>query len=121
MKLLNGAIIVILLVILYYSWTPQVGLPVSNDKLGHFIAYGTLSFAMTITYFKSKHFVNSIVFSAGYGLVMEVGQYFIPGRTFSFLDILANFSGVLLGVVFAWMVYSPIQKVLSNLNIIKRQ
>jgi len=29
--------------------------------------------------------------------LLEVGQYFIPGRSFSFLDIAANTLGVALG------------------------
>jgi VanZ family protein len=33
------------------------------------------------------------------GVLLEIGQYFIPGRTFSLMDIAANSLGVILGII----------------------
>jgi VanZ family protein len=33
------------------------------------------------------------------GMLLEAGQYYIPGRLFSFLDITSNTVGVFLGII----------------------
>lgn len=72
-----------------------------NDKVGHFIAYFTLMFIMGLAFWKRKKELLTVFFiSAAYGVLMEIGQYFVPGRSFSFLDMLANASGALLATGF---------------------
>jgi VanZ family protein len=41
-----------------------------------------------------------------YACTDEFHQYFIPGRGPSFRDVLVDTSGVVLGVVLLWVIYS---------------
>ncbi len=91
----------VLIGIAYLSLRPSVKLVEINDKAGHFIAYFTLMFFMGLAFWKRKtELFVAFSISAFYGLLMEIGQYFVPGRTFSFLDMLANASGALLATGF---------------------
>ena len=50
-----------------------------NDKVGHFIAYFTLMFIMGLAFWKRKKELLTVFFiSAAYGVLMEIGQYFVP-------------------------------------------
>jgi glycopeptide antibiotics resistance protein len=69
-----------------------------NDKLmhfsGYFIAGGSISFAFPLwKLWQRASFL--IVFSIG----IEIGQHFMPPRTFDIFDIGANSSGVMLGLL----------------------
>ena len=91
----------VLIGIAYLSLRPSVQLVEVNDKVGHFIAYFTLMFLMGLGFWKKKkELLRALVISAVYGVFMEVGQYFVPGRSFSFLDMLSNASGALLATGF---------------------
>ena len=93
--------VVVLIGIAYLSLRPSVQLVEVNDKVGHFIAYFTLMFVMGLGFWKrKKELLMAFVISAIYGVLMEIGQYFVPGRSFSFLDMLANASGALLATGF---------------------
>lgn len=93
--------LVVLIGIAYLSLKPSVQLVEVNDKVGHFIAYFTLMFLMGLGFWrKKKELLTAFVISAIYGVLMEMGQYFVPGRSFSFLDMLANASGALLATGF---------------------
>jgi VanZ family protein len=90
----------IALVIGYMSLTPTTSISIGNDKLGHFLAYAVLMTNVGLLTFKRNLlFRVGIGFSLAYGLLMELGQCFVPGRTFSVYDLLANAIGVLIGVL----------------------
>jgi VanZ family protein len=83
--------------IAYLSLKPSVQLVEVNDKIGHFIAYFTLMFVMGLAFWNRKReLFMAFLISAAYGIAMEIGQYFVPGRSFSFLDMVANATGALL-------------------------
>lgn len=74
----------------------------SFDKLGHAIAYGTLTGLYYWARFKNigvvtnKWFLYIAIGTTGYGILMEIIQYtFFPNRYFEVLDILANIMGIL--------------------------
>ena len=93
--------VVVLIGIAYLSLRPSVQLVEVNDKVGHFIAYFTLMVVMGLGFWnRKKELLMAFVISAIYGVLMEIGQYFVPGRSFSFLDMLANASGALLATGF---------------------
>jgi VanZ family protein len=69
-----------------------------NDKANHVIAYFTLSFLYDIS-FASGLFPKGCFYLFLYGVLMEIIQYFIPGREFSFLDMGANGAGIVLFVL----------------------
>jgi len=97
--LLGWALILLVLYLsLFTSYIPKQTL--SNvDKLHHFIAYGTLMF-----WFSQSFKGQSRLWIAGalvaMGIAIEFAQPF-TGRQFSYLDMLANTGGVLLGLLVA--------------------
>jgi VanZ family protein len=79
---------------------------VGIDKVVHVLIFAPL---MTLTAFglvkSSQHLrishpvLVAFLFSCAFGIMIELIQPFVPGRSFSFLDILANTVGVGLGYV----------------------
>jgi|Deesub1362A_J573_1020465.scaffolds.fasta_scaffold00165_34 VanZ family protein len=77
------------------------------DKLFHFMIYGITS-VLFYTVLKEnrslsvrkKALLLSVVFSAGYGLLMEIVQAFIPARDFSVWDEVTNILGAVSGAIF---------------------
>lgn len=85
--------------ICYFSLTPQI--PNINpdwpngDKLHHFLSYLIVTFWFMLISLPSS---NTLILSAFFalGLIMEILQFFLPYRSFDFLDILANGGGCFL-------------------------
>jgi VanZ family protein len=69
----------------------------TNDKVGHFIAYGIFAFVSLSYGYRQFSFFKIILFTFSFGILMEYCQGFIPGREPSILDALANTVGILLG------------------------
>lgn len=76
----------------------------------HTIEYMFLGF---LVYRPSKKYNFSFLLSSLYGISDELHQYFVPFRTFSGLDILADVIGSLLGVVITQWVYRKNFRVLK--------
>jgi len=78
-----------------------------NDKVIHIIVF--FGFAVLIDLAISRHpfWLWKGLPLLIYGAIIEVMQYFSPDRSFSLLDWLADFTGILLyfliKVVFVWM------------------
>lgn len=80
-----------------------------SDKIEHFGAYGLLSFLLYLTLvFQKKYpfFANypatfTLLFASFYGMVDELHQLFVPGRSADVRDWLADFLGSLLAVLIA--------------------
>ena len=78
----------------------RVELPVDfADKLYHCAAYGWLALLPVIGFADHRTALCAAFFMIILGALLEAGQYFVPGRMFSVLDILANALGVILGVL----------------------
>lgn len=80
---------------------PKSGMELGkHDKVGHFIAYSvfSLNYGCIVSTIK-KHFYG-LPFLIAYGMFMEFCQGFVPGREPSWLDILANSTGVAIGFSF---------------------
>lgn len=79
--------------------SPEKTIPMFNDKLmhcsGYFVAGISISFAFPIW-----AFLQRAAFLIIFSIVIEIGQHFMPPRTFDVLDICANSTGVLLGLAF---------------------
>ena len=88
-----------MLAIVWLSLTPEP--PTidfkESDKVGHFIAYGTLMLWFCFLYSKTK---SRLAYAAGF-IAMGIGLEFIQGwlgyRTYEVYDMYANALGVLLG------------------------
>jgi uncharacterized membrane protein YjdF len=76
------------------SWVDLGG---NRDKVAHFIAYfftALLFYVAFRTRFKRSD-IYAMLFATSYGALLELAQLFVPGRTCSIGDLVANFSGVL--------------------------
>ncbi len=93
-------------VIYYLSSQPGIDVPAlfpGQDKLFHLVAFGLLGFLAMGAVKSGKEgyqvwqlwFVAALV--TGYGLLDETHQYFVPGRTTEFYDVIADAAGGLLG------------------------
>jgi VanZ family protein len=74
-----------------------VGLGETWDKVVHFGAYFITSLLFYYV-FRSRFEradIYAVLFAFGYGVILEVAQLFVPGRSCSLKDLMANFSGVL--------------------------
>ncbi len=79
------------------------------DNLGsvflHFLAYGGLVALFFWTFLKkdARGLLLAGLFSVSYGLFLEVLQLWVPGRSFSLMDIGVNCLGAMVGVVVVGM------------------
>lgn len=80
-----------------------------NDKFNHLIAFGVLSFLSHIA-FQSQHWLKWATVLFGYGLLIELVQYFLPYREFSLLDLATD----LLGIVLYLIIFRPLFNPLVN-------
>ncbi len=79
------------------------------DEAGHFIGY--LIFSLTLTWGATSGFSKGLTASSAvllwivavsYGMSDEFHQSFVPGRTPSLLDLLADAIGALVGISASW-------------------
>jgi VanZ family protein len=76
---------------------PRSVVPIEHiDKLYHFIAFAGFAFIFCMAY-PSVGFLWSIGLSSLLGLGIEIVQDYIPGRSFSWWDMLADCAGILMG------------------------
>jgi len=93
----------LLCVVLSLITPPDISLDVDNsDKLGHFLAYGTLS-AWAVMIFRTRRaWVLSAIGLISLGIAMEFAQgYLTINRMMDWHDALANAMGVGLGLCLA--------------------
>ena len=107
------------LIVLYLSSGPGIQLPASIwdfiavDKVGHLVFYGILTYLIADGFYKMKDsFINkktlsiSLIISSIYGICLEFMQYSLfPNRYFEILDIIANISGSIIGILFFKYIY----------------
>jgi len=66
------------------------------DKLVHFTIYFILVFLLCFSFARKGYALFlAAFFGVIFGIFMELGQYFVPSRSFEYLDILANSLGCL--------------------------
>jgi VanZ family protein len=71
--------------------------PSYNDLVMHFCGYVVAGISISFAWPKASYWQRGL-FLLCYSIAIEIGQHFLPPRTFSLLDILANFSGILVGL-----------------------
>ncbi|HSP89153.1 MAG TPA: VanZ family protein, partial [Ignavibacteriaceae bacterium] len=79
-----------------------------SDKAYHFAAYFGLGVLLNLTLLfqnkysllKKKNTFYTILIGSIYGILDEIHQYFIPGRSMEFLDFAADFIGLILAIIF---------------------
>jgi VanZ family protein len=72
-----------------------LGDPSAHDKVGHFLAYAALAFAAMLRW--PGRLLAVILLATLYGGLMEIGQLFVPFRTATWGDLLADALGALSG------------------------
>ena len=87
--------ILISIFILSIIKVPETKAPQFTDKIVHVIMY----FFCTFAFFKLK-VQNFLGFAILYGIFIEIIQYFLPWRSFSINDIIANLIGSFLFYLF---------------------
>jgi hypothetical protein len=93
------------------------------DKLLHFLAYGVLgmfsAYASIVRRgkFKRKAFIEGWFLAATYGFIDELHQSYVPFRSSSYGDALADCAGALAGVVAVYF----IGKHLGNIPVLFRK
>lgn len=78
-----------------------------GDKLLHFFAYFVLTVLLSLTllmqnkyhFLKEKHILFSIIIASVYGLLDEIHQSYIPGRSNDILDWIADTLGAITAVL----------------------
>ncbi|MBI5026114.1 MAG: VanZ family protein [Nitrospirae bacterium] len=77
-------VIFILAVVPNYNYLPDVFS--ISDLLNHFMAFFMLSILFDSAY-RSLRPMNKMIILFSYGLFIEIVQYFVPYRDFSFIDL----------------------------------
>jgi VanZ family protein len=91
----------LLVIYTYFGLTPHPEQTIGtdfNDKLMHFGGYVIAALSMSVAIPKSAIWQRGI-FLIMYSIAIEIGQHFMPPRTFDVLDIVANASGVIVGLI----------------------
>jgi len=118
--ILRVLLVLLILAVTYLSLTPKYTIDVGNDKLGHIIAYTVLSLNAGMSFYETKKlFWSTSLVLVLYGALLEIGQHFIPGRSFSFADMGANALGVIIGIAITASFHKQIQRVLKAIHIIR--
>lgn len=93
-----------------------------SDKINHFLAFFVLGFFLNLTLkyqtkfskLKKNILLITVIIAAGYGLLDELHQLFIPGRSAEVLDWLADFIGAISGNFLAELIYRRNFHALNN-------
>jgi VanZ family protein len=117
--LLLSAIIVFIGITVLSLLPPKSGVELqTNDKVGHFLAYGTLSMNVCLLFNRwKKELVFSLIGIVLYGILIEFLQGLVRRET-SFYDFLANTSGMAIGVTIIALFRRPITTFLAKINVI---
>ena len=90
-----------------------------SDKIEHFGAYGLLSVFLYLNlYFQNKYAILkkypgsfTLLIASFYGLIDELHQLLVPGRSADVLDWLADFLGSVLAVLIIKFLLERIKKI----------
>lgn len=91
---------IMLIIYTFLGLTRNTGemIPAYNDLVMHFTGYVVAGISISFAWPRSAYWQRGL-FLLLYSIAIEIGQHFLPPRTFSVLDILANFSGIVMGLV----------------------
>ena len=102
------------------STLPKI-LPVHHiDKVYHVIAYFFIGLSCVFAITVRKKIINKVGFleawfiTSLYGFSDEIHQLFVPGRTFSFLDVFADMLGAVLGIILFFYMRSFFKNMIKN-------
>lgn len=117
--LLFSAFVVLIAITVLSLLPPKSGMELpTNDKVGHFLAYGTCSMNVCLLFNRwKKELLFSLIGIVLYGVLIEFLQGFVRRET-SLYDFLANTAGVAIGVTIITLFRRPITTFLAKINVI---
>lgn len=78
------------------------------DKLTHFVAFAVLAMLLDYSFPKKEFGWGKSASLCGYGILLELIQYYLPYRYFSLLDLCADAIGICIYWFCGhWLVYVP--------------
>ena len=104
---LRIALVITLLLILFLATTRQ-SIPVAediNDKANHLLAFGALALMGDFAFPASGFGLKKFLWLLGYGVLIELIQYFLPYREASILDVMADAAGLAI----YWLFYRTLR------------
>lgn len=107
------------LLLLIFTWlglTPYPGetLAASNDLLLHFLGYWVAGCSIRLA-LPHQPFWQSFAGLFCYSLAIEIGQHFVPTRSFDWRDLVANGAGIGLGLAAFALCFSHLDRWLERL------
>jgi len=111
----RAALAVTLVITMYLATTEKEFLVVAdtNDKVNHILAFYVLAFLADYSVPKVSFNLSKGFTILGYGLVIELIQYFLPFRLFSLFDLAADGIGIAL--------YAFSKPILGRLNTLRHR
>ena len=98
---------------------PSGGMEIQvNDKIGHTLAYFVLTLNLGVLLQKKNCWIVGII-TFSFSAVLEYLQGFVPGRTVSSLDLIANASGAILGVLVLYFFHRSLLSLLNRWKLVK--
>ncbi len=82
-----------------------------GTSINHALAFFYLSILGSISYMRDKSFNQILIFLISLSIILELSHYFIPNRSFEFLDLFGNLLGTLLAI-FIIIFYKKYKKIL---------
>ena len=70
-----------------------------GTSINHALAFLYLSILGSISYMRDKRFNQNIIFLISLSVILELSHYFIPNRSFEFLDLFGNLIGTLIAMI----------------------
>ena len=83
----------------------------TGTSINHAIAFLYLSILGLTSHMRDKSFNQTIIFLISLSIILELAHYFIPNRSFEFLDLFANLLGTLIAI-FIVIFYKKYKKIL---------
>ena len=70
-----------------------------GTSINHALAFLYLSMLGLISHMRDKSFIQTNIFLISLSIILELTHYFIPNRSFEFLDLFGNLIGVLIAII----------------------
>ena len=81
-----------------------------GTSINHALAFFYFSILGLISHMRDKSFNQTIIFLISLSIILELSHYFIPNRSFQFLDLFANLLGTLMAI-FIIIFYKKYKKI----------
>ena len=70
-----------------------------GTSINHALAFLYLSMLGLISYMRNKNYNQFCIFLVSLSIILELSHYFIPNRSFEYLDLFGNLIGTLIAMI----------------------